>query len=102
MQTAPAPRRPLAGRSLCVPTAQLARPRKVSDLAGTLTILLLEPFAAISDPPCNEYDWDGCSDAPPQRQQEVRQQTQEDEHRPEDLALHEAIVGLRPLASPIG
>lgn len=33
----------------------------------------LEPVAAVRDPPCNENDWDGRGDAPPQWKEDVRQ-----------------------------
>jgi hypothetical protein len=51
-----------------------------------------KPVTAISHPPTDERDGNGCDEPPPERQKEIRQQTEQDESDPEDLSLHVHIV----------
>jgi len=53
---------------------------------------VLEPVAAIGRPPSNRHDWERGRHRPPQRQEEVREQSQYYEDEPEYFALHPAIV----------
>ena len=65
----------------------------VEDAASGRATALLEPVAAISYPPTNEGDGDGCYQSPPQRKPEIGHDTKDGKDNPEDLALHRAIVG---------
>ena len=58
---------------------------------------VLEPIAAVGDPPGNIGDRDGRAQGPPERQKKIGEQAEDDEREPEDLALHVWIVkrGLR-------
>src|SRR5690348_9448682 len=51
-----------------------------------------EPIAAIGHPPAHEGDWNGGHQRPPQRQNEVRDQSQQNKHDPEDFSLHPGIL----------
>jgi hypothetical protein len=53
-----------------------------------------KPIAAVGDPPRNENDGNGGGEAPPNGQQEICEQAEHREDRPEDFAFHEEIVGL--------
>jgi hypothetical protein len=53
---------------------------------------LIEPAAAIGDPPRKEKDWDGSDDPEPERQHEVREEAEDGKGRPEDFSLHVPIV----------
>src|SRR5580704_470052 len=48
----------------------------------------LKPAAAIGHPPTHDEDWDGGSQRPPERQNEISDQAQEREEKPEDLSFH--------------
>jgi UDP-3-O-[3-hydroxymyristoyl] glucosamine N-acyltransferase len=56
------------------------------------TSLVLEPVAAIGRPPGDRHNRESGRDGPPQRQQEVSEQSQHDENEPEHFPLHAAIV----------
>jgi len=60
----------------------------------------LEPAASISNPPRNEKDGNRRGKGPPERQQEVRQQSKKDEDHPEDLSLHLTIVPIFVVGKP--
>src|SRR4029077_1967151 len=60
--------------------------------AAGATRAVLEPVAAIGRPPGDRHDWKGGRHRPPQRQEEVREQSQYNEDEPEHFALHPAIV----------
>src|SRR5580692_8355446 len=49
---------------------------------------MLEPAAAIGKPPTDGEDWNGGGESPPEREDNVRSQTQDGERQPEHLALH--------------
>jgi hypothetical protein len=49
----------------------------------------LEPVAAVGYPPREEEDWDRREESPPERQQEIREKSEQDEDQPKDLFLHE-------------
>ncbi len=64
-----------------------------NDADGHLRIFLgLKPIAEVGDPPCDEYDGNGCGEAPPDRKQEVCKQAEHHEDHPKDFAFHEQIV----------
>lgn len=52
-----------------------------------------EPVAAVGDPPRDKNNRDGRSQAPPNRKQEIRQQTKDGKDHPKDFSLHAIIVG---------
>src|SRR5271165_4247389 len=52
----------------------------------------LEPVATVGDPPGDEDDGNRRAQSPPERQQEIRQQTQKHKDHPEDFSLHRKIV----------
>ena len=60
--------------------------------AAGATRAVLEPVAAIGRPPGDRHDWKRGRHRPPQRQEEVREQSQYNEDEPEHFALHPAIV----------
>jgi hypothetical protein len=53
----------------------------------------LEPIAAISHPPGDEKNRDGRNKAPPDWEQEIRDDPQDGKDNPEDFSFHEVIVG---------
>jgi hypothetical protein len=54
----------------------------------------LKPIAAVSDPPTDEDDGNGCEKGPPQRQGEIGNQPENHEDDPENLLLHPSILVL--------
>ena len=56
-------------------------------------VWLSEPVAAVGNPPGSEHDGNCGEEGPPERQQEVGEQAEDRERSPEDLLLHESIVG---------
>src|SRR3954454_22647576 len=52
----------------------------------------LKPVAAIGDPPGDEEYGHGSRTGPPERQQEIRHQSEKHEYDPEHLFLHGTIV----------
>ena len=54
--------------------------------------ILLEPPAAIGDPPRENHDWDCRSQRPPDGKHEIGHQAENGEKDPENLALHLWIV----------
>jgi hypothetical protein len=48
-----------------------------------------KPIAAISQPPTESEDGKGCSDGPPEREEQVRRKTENAKRHPEDFALHQ-------------
>ena len=55
----------------------------------------LEPVAAISDPPAHEANRNRGEQRPPQRQEKIGGQTQDDKECPENLFLHTRILARR-------
>jgi hypothetical protein len=53
---------------------------------------LLEPIAAIGDPPTHDANGNGCRHCPPKWQDEISQQAQAGESDPKDLSLHSLIL----------
>lgn len=53
---------------------------------------ILEPIAAVGDPPGNEEGGNGGRQAPPQRQHETGKQVEDREGHPEDFPLHKVIL----------
>jgi UDP-3-O-[3-hydroxymyristoyl] glucosamine N-acyltransferase len=66
-------------------------PALENSAAGTAAAVL-EPITAIGHPPGDERDGQGGAHRPPDGQEEICQQTQDDENQPEDLALHAVIL----------
>lgn len=60
-----------------------------------------EPVAAIGNPPTQEANWNGCSQRPPERQNEISDQTQDCESDPEDLSFHASSLRLRQVRRPV-
>lgn len=58
------------------------------DRDGDFRPTALEPIAAVGDPPADDDDRNGGSDAPPERQDHIRQQAKHSEGNPEDLFFH--------------
>lgn len=56
--------------------------------------LWLEPTAPIRNPPARNRNWDGRDQRPPERQNEIGDQAEQDENDPEDFAFHSSIVSL--------
>ena len=52
----------------------------------------LEPIAAIGHPPAQDADGDGGEQTPQERQRNIGDQTERDEHGPKDFTLHFYIV----------
>ena len=55
---------------------------------------LVEPLAAVRDPPTQEGDRNGCQQSPPNRQHDIRDHAQHRERYPEDFSLHAVILVL--------
>ena len=62
----------------------------VNRVRHSLDCSRLEPVAAVGDPPGGVEDGDGGGASPPEGQQDVGQQAEQHEYRPEDLFLHES------------
>ena len=58
----------------------------------------LEPAATVGNPPRDENDRKGGDNSPPQREDEIRQQAEDEEYNPEDFLLHIEIVGFRTIS----
>jgi hypothetical protein len=56
--------------------------------------VLLEPIAAVGDPPTGHADRDGGKEGPPKRQRHFCDETTDRKRHPEDFALHGAIVAV--------
>ena len=52
-----------------------------------------EPLATVRHPPRNIKDGKSRSNGPPEWQQQIRGQTQDEEDHPENLSFHSSIVG---------
>lgn len=52
----------------------------------------LEPIAAVGDPPRKNHDGDGRDDPPPEWQDEIGDEAEDREDRPEDFSLHQEIL----------
>src|ERR1035437_2594785 len=63
-----------------------------------LILPCLEPVAAVGYPPCDEKDRNGGGEGPPERKQEISQQTEQHEDRPEYFSLHWSDCRLSVLA----
>jgi len=55
-----------------------------------------EPLTPIRHPPAHKGNRNRCQQRPPDRQYNIRDQPEHDEHNPENLLLHAAIVESRP------
>jgi len=55
---------------------------------------VLEPIAAVGDPPAGHPDRDGGDDGPPKRQCQVGDETNDHEGHPKDFALHGIILAV--------
>ena len=53
---------------------------------------LVEPVAAVGDPPAYEDDGDGREKRPPEREGEIGYEAENEHAKPEDLALHGMIL----------
>lgn len=71
----------LMSRAMLMRQKWLCKPE--SDRLGEL-----EPIAAVRDPPCDEQNWNGCRESPPEREDEIRQQSENREGNPEYFSLH--------------
>src|SRR5258708_28447006 len=56
---------------------------------------VLEPIAAVGDPPTGHADRDGGDDRPPKWQCQVGDETNDREGHPEDFALHGIILAVK-------
>ena len=60
---------------------------------ATLSIVLLvEPLAAVGDPPTSKDDWNGREERPPDGKGEIGHDSQERHGDPENFALHGLIL----------
>ena len=70
-------------------------------LIQAFRLTILKPIAAIRHPPAQDTQRNGRRDSPPERQSNIRQQTQYSPRGPEDLSLHPSILarlGMRDAA----
>ena len=81
-------RRGLRGVLPSDPDPLFLRGRRGRVLRGEHTRVSLEPIAFVGDPPAQKTDRDGRNQAPPERQNEIGDQTQHSESEPEDLSFH--------------
>ena len=65
------------------------------DDADFLKILNSEPLAPIGNPPRDKDNRNGGGQAPPNRQQKIREQAEQREDNPKDFPFHRIIVGPR-------
>src|SRR5437588_807831 len=54
---------------------------------------VLEPLAAVRDPPGEKQNRDGRGQAPPNWEHEIREQAENSEHHPKDFSFDPLIVG---------
>ena len=64
----------------------------MEDKAGRREGAVLEPVAAVGDPPAHDRDWNGRDQRPPKRKRDVCDDPQRHEDGPEYFALHTMIL----------